>query len=531
MTLGILFETSDHEVKYYNYGFLSIWNLKESDIEETPHISLIELMKKSKTTCEKNNFLPGNQSKDQSELLLSDGRIVIQTHLFVEKGEAGNGHLWIYEDVTLERQLQSELKHLANFDSLTDLHNRNYYNSEIEKMAAYADRHNRMLAMLYFDIDEFKIINDTYGHPEGDQVLIRIAHELKNLIRKEEVLCRIGGDEFVVLLIIRDRQEAEQLAKRIIDKLAQIRHSIHNEIICLTASLGIAIYPNPSITPDLLATHSDIAMYQAKKKGKNTYHIYEANPKELEVEKERLSWKDKIEYALDHDYFELHFQGIYSANNQELSHLEALIRMKDMDKDGVLIYPDRFIPVAEKTGQIILIDRWVIQHATKLLAQHPEIPSIAINLSGKSFDDITLPEYIRQSIYTNEIDPARLLIELTETETVQDIHDAEDFILALQKIGCSVCLDDFGTGFASFSYLKHLPVDVLKIDGTFIKNIENSYENRLFVQSMVMVAKGLGKKTVAEFVENEYALEACKSLGIDMLQGYHLSKPTKEFDL
>lgn len=529
---AILFETSNQEIKYFNTAFLNMCRLSEQEMTAQSGLSLNDLIHSSNMTCNAINYIDENSHADKKELHLVDGRIIIQTHLFVDHATQETGHLWVFEDVTEERLMQTELEQLASYDSLTGLHNRHYYNAQIAKMAAFAKRHHQLLAMLYFDIDEFKVVNDTYGHPEGDQVLIRIAHELQSIVRTEEVLCRIGGDEFTVLLLVQEKDEAKVLAKRIVEGLASIRHVIGGEVLRLTTSLGISYYPDPSISHELLATHSDIAMYEAKKRGKNSYQVYDSDPKTLKTEQQRLSWKDKIEEALTHGLFELHFQSIfYSYDCHKISHLEALIRLKDAALPTELIYPDQFIPIAEKTGQIMAIDRWVIEESIRILAHHPDIPAIAINLSGKSFDDPSLPDFIKGQIEHRHISPKRLLIELTETETVQDIHDAERFIHALQAIGCDVALDDFGTGFASFSYLKHLPVDILKIDGTFIRDLANSYENRLFVQSMVMVAKGLGKRTVAEFVENAEVQEACKSLGVDLLQGYHLSRPSKSIPL
>ncbi|MEA1990091.1 MAG: EAL domain-containing protein [Pseudomonadota bacterium] len=527
MNLGVLFETSDKNIKYYNSAFSAIWKLdREKDIHDASLQSVLEqsplnIVKRKQQT-------PTHSEEELHEYILNNGQIVLESHMLVHQTEAGNGHLWVYEDITHERQMQQELHRMAAYDALTGLYNRHSFNQEIKRMAAYAKRHGHFLALLFFDIDEFKLINDTYGHSRGDEALILIANTVKNLIREEEWLCRLGGDEFALLSLVDTPSEAEELARRILDSIAETYHHFNGDTIRLTTSIGISHYPQPSEDPDLLPAHADIAMYQAKARGKNTFCAYNPDTADMDKEFARLSWKETIDYALKNNGFEIHYQGIYSCQNSDIHHLESLIRLKDKEQEGQLIYPDRFIPVAEKSGQILEIDRYVIRHAIETLATHPNMPSIAINISGKSFDDITLPTYINELMQLHSIPTERLLIELTETETVCDIQDAETFIQSLHNIGCTVCLDDFGTGFASFSYLKHLEVDVLKIDGTFIKDLDSSFENRLFVESIVSVAKGMGKRTIAEFVENEEILQECIKLGVDMVQGYHLDKPQKD---
>jgi len=527
MNLGVLFETSNKNIKYYNSAFSAIWKLDpEKDIHDA---SLQSVLTNSPLNIINRKIQsPTHPDEELHEYLLNNGQIVLESHMLVHQTEAGNGHLWVYEDITHERQMQQELHRMAAYDALTGLYNRHSFNLEIKRMASYAKRRGHFLALLFFDVDEFKLINDTYGHSRGDEALILIANTVKNLIREEEWLCRLGGDEFALLSLVDTPSEAEELAQRILDTMAETYHHFNGDTIRLTTSIGVSYYPQPSQDPELLPAHADIAMYQAKARGKNTFCVYDPDTADMDKEFARLSWKETIDFALKNNGFEIHYQGIYSCQSNDIQHLESLIRLKDKEQEGQLIYPDRFIPVAEKSGQILEIDRYVIRHAIETLAAHSNMPSIAINISGKSFDDTTLPTYINELMQLHEIPTERLLIELTETETVCDIQDAETFIQSLRSIGCTVCLDDFGTGFASFSYLKHLKVDVLKIDGTFIKDLDSSFENRLFVESIVSVAKGMGKQTIAEFVENEEILQECIKLGVDMAQGYHLDKPQKD---
>jgi EAL domain-containing protein (putative c-di-GMP-specific phosphodiesterase class I) len=271
--------------------------------------------------------------------------------------------------------------------------------------------------------------------------------------------------------------------------------------------------------------HADTAMYQAKEAGKNTWRMYKENAGGSQHMIARLNWNERIEDALENGRLRLHFQGIYSCKNQQLRHWEALVRMEDKDNPDQPIMPGTFIPVAEKSGKILDIDRWVIGECISLLALHPDVPAIALNVSGRSLGEPSLPRYIADALRREEVSPARLIVEITETAAVSDLHDAQRFIDAMRESGTQTCLDDFGAGFSSFAYLKHLNVDMLKIDGQFIKNLPADHDNQVFVRAIIEVARGLRKRTVAECIEDEGSLDMLRTLGVDLGQGFHLSKP------
>jgi EAL domain-containing protein (putative c-di-GMP-specific phosphodiesterase class I) len=239
----------------------------------------------------------------------------------------------------------------------------------------------------------------------------------------------------------------------------------------------------------------------------------------------RLSWNDRILHALENNLMDLQFQGVYLTSDRSLSHFEVLVRMRDEDDASVLLMPGQFIPVAEKSGKILDIDRWVLRESIQMLAEAPSIPALAVNISGRSFDEPTLPQFIAEQLKRCGVAPRRLMVELTETSAVSDLHDAQRFIEALHQTGCGVSLDDFGTGFSSFAYLKHLQVDSVKIDGLFIRNLPNEHDNQLFVKAMVTVARGLHKTTIAECVEDEETLVMLSGFGVDCVQGYYLERP------
>jgi len=438
------------------------------------------------------------------------------------------GYLWIYEDVTRERQTADQLVYLAERDALTGLYNRHRFQQELARTMLETDRHQMRCAVMFFDLDEFKTINDSYGHSAGDALLIRVAGEIGALVRRNEVLARLGGDEFAILLPGVQGKEAEALAERVVRAVAQIPFRFEGQNLRVTTSLGIAYYPTHAADADDLVARADIAMYQAKDAGKNTWRVFRADNEADTEMRSRLSWGERISNALDKSLFQLHFQGVYRAEDGALSHLEALIRMIDASKPDQLIMPAHFIPLAEKSSRILDIDRWVIREALRMLAENPATPPIAVNLSGRSLSEPSLPQYIGDELRQAGVDPARLIVEITETAAVSDLHDAQRMIEALRQMGCGVCLDDFGVGFSSFAYLKHLHVDTIKIDGIFIRDLSNDPDNQVFVQAMVSVALGLGKSVVAEYVEDGETLALLRKFGVDLVQGYHLDRPVAD---
>jgi diguanylate cyclase (GGDEF)-like protein/PAS domain S-box-containing protein len=532
MNLGILFVNSENHVMYYNPTFLRIWMIPEDvalsgkAAEEVLNYSGNVLARPDHFSRHILSVLETHEVSDSFEITMADGRVITQLSYPVRDNEGRFiGRLWIYEDITRERQTAEQLIYLAERDALTGLYNRRKLQEELSRLLAIAERHKSRGALIFFDLDEFKYVNDTFGHRAGDTMLIRIAGEVGALVRRNEILSRLGGDEFALLMPDATEKDAEALAERVVRAIAQIPFRFEGQNFRLTTSLGIALYPEHATSTEELIAHADAAMYQAKESGKNAWRKYR---NDLDTSREmltRLSWNDRIASALENNLLRLHFQGVYHAASGNLAHLEVLVRMVDEQDHERLIMPGHFIPHAEKSGKILDLDRWVIRASIALLAKSKSIPALAVNISGRSFDEPTLPHYIAEQLQEFNVSPQRLLIELTETSAVSDLQDAERFIEALHNTGCTTCLDDFGTGFSSFAYLKHLKADVLKIDGLFIRDLPNDRDNQVFVKSIVDVARGLGKKTVAEFVENAEILVMLQSMGVDMVQGYHLDKP------
>jgi len=466
------------------------------------------------------------------ELQMTDGRLITQqVHSVEDVYGRPVGHLWLFQDVTRERQTADQLIYLAERDALTGLYNRHRFNEELARMIADAQRHSSRVALLFLDLDDFKYINDTFGHRAGDAMLIRVAGEMAGQVRRNELFARLGGDEFAILVPEISDEMLRVLAERITHSIAQVRFQYEGQSLRLTSSLGIAVFPEHADNAEDLIARADTAMYQAKEAGKNAWRIYRSDlDASLEMVK-RMSWNDRILHALENNLMDLQFQGVYTTANRVLSHFEVLVRMRDKEDPTRLLLPGQFIPLAEKSGKILDIDRWVLRESIQMLAESKSIPALAVNISGRSFDEPMLPQYIAELLKRYGVAPQRLVVELTETSAVSDLHDAQRFIEALHHTGCGVSLDDFGTGFSSFAYLKHLQVDSVKIDGLFIRNLPKERDNQLFVKAMVTVARGLHKTTIAECVEDEETLVMLGRFGVDCVQGYYLEKPRADHPL
>jgi diguanylate cyclase (GGDEF)-like protein/PAS domain S-box-containing protein len=532
MDTGILFVSHDNRVVYSNPAFNRIWPLPTGTRVTgcTPEDLVTTCQTLLARPQEQAHYILAQPREGEAsgtyEVQMSDGRLVTQQgHAVKDVRGKPVGYLWLFEDVTRERQTAEQLIYLAERDALTGLYNRHRFNEELARMIAEAQRHSSRLALLYFDLDDFKYINDTFGHRAGDAMLIRVAGEVAGQVRRNELFSRLGGDEFGILVPDISEEMLRVLAERITRSIATVRFQFEGKNLRLTTSLGIAVYPDHADNAEDLIARADMAMYIAKEAGKNAWRIYRSDLDTSMQMVSKLSWNDRILHALENRLMALQFQGIYSTADRSLSHFEVLVRMRDKDDASQLLMPGQFIPMAEKSGKIIEIDKWVLRESIRMLAESKSIPALAVNISGRSFDEPTLPQYIAEQLKRWAVAPRRLLVELTETSAVSDLHDAQRFIEALRQTGCIVCLDDFGTGFSSFAYLKHLQADAVKIDGLFIRNLPNEHDNQLFVKAIVSVAKGLHKMTIAECVEDEATFDMLKTFGVDCVQGYHLGMP------
>ena len=531
MSFGVVFVDRGERVVYANPAFTQTWSI-------APHESLLGvnlfyvLKNADDMAVDHEDFVHrlGELLADQkgistTEIRLVSGRIVRMQVCPVLDGESKfQGSVLIFEDITQARESQNQLAFLAERDPLTGLFNRRRFERELAERIEAAARARERVALLFFDLDEFKSVNDLFGHRMGDQVLVQVAGEIRSQLRRNEFFSRIGGDEFALIVNFVEDQTIRSLADRLMRVVGALSISLGEVRLSLTSSLGIAISPDHSADALELISHADAAMYQAKDAGKNTWRIFQSDHAATLRQRSLVTWNDRIRHALRHDAFEIHLQGVFDTMSQERRYSEALLRMPD-ETTGRLLPPSQFIHYAEKSNLIVDIDRWTLNAVIDLLAADLAHAPVAVNVSGRSLDEPEIAEFIALKLRDRNVDPERLYIEITETAAINDMRDAQRFIEKLHAIGCKVSLDDFGAGFATFAYIKELPVDVLKIDGLFIRNLARSRENQVFVRAMLDIARGFRKLTVAEQVEDEACLEMLRSYGVDMVQGFALERP------
>ena len=425
----------------------------------------------------------------------------------------------IARDNTERRRLERQLRHLADHDALTGLHNRRRFDEELGRSIANALRFGEGSALVLVDIDDFKYVNDTLGHAAGDELLRSIAAMLQRRARATDVLARVGGDEFALLLARASGEEARRVAADLVQMARDHAVALGGELVRTTVSVGAVAFDARSGSGEDVLIAADRAMYEAKAQGRDRYVVY--TDVTTGAGRAQMPWEQRIRRALDNDAFVLHCQPILTLSSGAVEHYELLLRLRE--SDGTLTFPGAFLDVAERLGLIHAIDQWVVRQAIALAAAHPEL-TFAVNVSGASMDDHDLLALVRRELDRSGSDPSRLVFEITETATVARMDDARRFAEAVTGLGCRLAIDDFGTGFGSFFYFKHLPVSYLKIDGDFIAN-PRSRTDELVIEAIVGMARGLGKRTIAEFVGDDETLALLSALGVDFAQGYHVGRP------
>jgi diguanylate cyclase (GGDEF)-like protein/PAS domain S-box-containing protein len=427
----------------------------------------------------------------------------------------------LQQEIAERRQAEAQLKHLATHDYLTGIPNRYSFEESLKNIVAKAEC-GKGSSLLFIDLDNFKLVNDTNGHTAGDHLLISVAKIIKENIRKSDTLARLGGDEFGVLLeevtVDEARLVAEKLRKTIEDnEYFFTNYSCFNLSICI----GIVMIDG-SLNSQMLLTLADTALYTAKEKGRNRIVFLDTNEEAATRFTAINQLVAQVHSAIKEDKFVLHFQPVVRVDNGKTLYHETLLRLQG--EDGELISPKTFIPVAERFGLMPQIDRWVVRASLNIMRQHPNL-CLFVNISGLSLSEESLLGYIEGMIKQCGMEPSRIGFEITETAAVKDMLLARRWIERLKILGCRFALDDFGIGFSSFSYLQMLPVDYLKIDGSFICNLDKDPSHRALVKAMNTVAHTLGKKTIAEYVENENILKTLQELKVDCAQGYFLGFP------
>lgn len=437
------------------------------------------------------------------------------------------GVVLVFHDVTNQRQMANEISFRATHDALTGLVNRGEFELRLKSFVNENRGFDVQSALMYIDLDRFKVINDTCGHSAGDALLKEVSKIMQSCIRSTDTLARIGGDEFAVILNRCDTENAMEIAREICRSVDEFRFVYNEQRFRIGASLGLVMIDKSWASSASLMQAADSACYEAKRAGRNRVHLYYDNDNLIEAQRDDVQWVSRIEHALEDDGFILFCQRIMPLKSNGLEHAEILIRMKG--QNGELISPSAFLPAAERFHIVSRIDRWVIAQVFQWMHEHKDslshIESISVNLSGQSLGDIAFHGYVLSLINTIEIDCKKLCFEVTETAAITNISEAKHFIEIMNEQGVKFSLDDFGSGVSSFGYLKNLAVDYLKIDGQFIRDLLENEIGQATVRCIAEVAKVTGKKTIAEWVDNQAVENMLKEMGVDYTQGYLKHKP------
>lgn len=429
------------------------------------------------------------------------------------------------QDISERKELAGRLEYFVDHDFLTGLFNRRHFEQELTKETDRVARYGAPGAVLVIDLDNFKDVNDSFGHKAGDDLLKGVAGLLRERLRQTDVVARVGGDEFAVLLPQTDADQAQRMADELVKALGRQMAVLAGHAIHITASIGVTMFDG--LTDIEMLAYADLAMYEAKEAGRNRFAMYQPAMGRKGRGSARLAEAERIRHALEEDRLILHCQPILDLGTNEICQYELLLRLPN-DRKGEPLLPSAFLYAAERSGLIQAIDGWVVRKAIALIAEHEHAGLklvLNVNLSGKSIGDRKLAALIEEALGEAGIDPARLTFELTETTAIANIEEAKAFASRLRGRGCQFALDDFGAGFGSFSYLKNFPFDYLKIDGDFIRGLATSPVDQLVVEAIVSIARGMGKKTVAEFVADEETARLLRSIGVDCAQGYHIGMP------
>jgi len=435
-------------------------------------------------------------------------------------------------DITATHEYQRQLSYQAEHDALTGLYNRRFFQQELDRVIARVARSAETCGLLYVDLDQFKYINDTLGHAAGDRLLIELTKLLSGNTREGDLLARFGGDEFTVLLYDIEVQNLQIVAENF-RKLFDDYH-FHDEGngFNVSISIGATLLDSNTQSSEEAMSHADIACNLAKTHGRNCVMVYQPDAQDEKGMAEDMGWAARVRDMLDNDRFILAYQPIMATHSQSVQDYELLLRMPT--DDGQIILPGGFMPAAERFGLIHSLDQWMVKQAIQRLTQMHEqgiYAHFCINLSDRAIEDRTLIELIKSCLDETGMQAHFITFEISETAIITNLNAAHDFFGQLKALGCFCALDDFGSGFSSLSYLKDLPVDKIKIDGSVINNIASNPVDRALVQSINHIAHVMGKVTIAECVENDDTLDILRELGVDFVQGHLLGRPIQEMDL
>ena len=436
----------------------------------------------------------------------------------------------VFHDTSKESRLFRQLSYQASHDTLTGLINRREFENcviaGIDYLQGNPDRTN---ALLYLDLDQFKVVNDTFGHTAGDELLRQLSDIVQTQIRASDVFARLGGDEFGILLERCDEKRAMDVAESIRSAIEGYRFEWQDSFTTIRVSIGVVMMTAEDTDVAGLMSSADVACYSAKDRGRNQVHLYRDS--DASLRHEEMKWVSRITSAVEEERLELYYQpiiGINDVKNKARGHYELLLRMRD--ERGALVSPDQFIPSAERYNLMSTLDRWVIHKSlTELADRHGDGDArytLAINLSGTSLSEDRFLDFVIDELTKQKLPKGAICFEITETAAISNLSRVIHFMQTLKKLGCKFSLDDFGSGLSSFTYLKNLPVDYLKIDGQFVSNVVDDSVDESMVKAISEVGHAMGIETIAERVETKQVLDKLGALGVEFAQGYYIARPT-----
>ncbi len=538
-TAQVIILTQDREgrVGLANRYALKVTGYELADLVGRPFRDLLNPVDARAVSGEMGRLLAGDTSQysHEAELLCSSGRRLQMAWFHSLLGtdqEGGASVLSAGLDITERKHAERRIAWLADHDPLTGLVNRRRFEDVLQTALRIGlDSGELGGALMYIDLDQFKLINDTLGHSAGDRVLEAFAG---NLARQGDIIApgrktlaaRLGGDEFAVIVECVDREGAMNAAERLREGINRLEYNAGSEVFRITSSIGVALYPEHGVGFQELMQNADLAMYKAKSLGEGRVQLFTGDEAMRLHMARRLRWKERIDEALSGDRLLLYFQPILDLSCDQVTHYEALVRMEG--ENGEIIPPADFIPVAEATGQITRIDCRVLEmvfETWKQLRECGHDTGIHINLSARAFQTTEWWNLLNELLDLCDADPSGLVFEITETAAVTNLKDARSLMDAVRAKHCRFALDDFGVGFSSFNYVKELPVDLVKIDGAFITHLAERRDSQVVVKALVDVARGFGKRTVAEFVDSAETVDMLRQLQVDFAQGFHVGQP------
>jgi diguanylate cyclase (GGDEF)-like protein/PAS domain S-box-containing protein len=453
-----------------------------------------------------------------------DSSVAIELTLSEVRLGQSRSLLALARDIGARKREEIRLRQLAHQDTLTGLTNRPSFELALTNHVEYAGRYGSGGSVLALGVDDFRYVNETLGVAAGDEVLLALAKMIADRLRKTDIIARIDGDVFGILLPGTDKATALKISEELLGRIRRHAFVINGEAMRITTSAGVTSLDSRSVSGGELLAEAENGMHIAKDLGRDRAHGFNSGG-DTAID-ERRAWTERVRQATERGLFILTSQPIVNLRSGDVTQHEILLRMRD--DGGGLVEPAAFLATAERFGLIGGIDRWVTQQAIRLIAAHNKEGrelTLEVNLSGKTMGDLKFLDEVRWELTNSGIDPAHVIFEVTETAAVADIEQARAFAQALAKVGCRFALDDFGSGYASFYYLKHLPISYLKIDGEFVRELPRSPVDQRIIAALVTVCTGIGVKTVAEFVSDQQIMDMVRELGVDFAQGYHLGRP------